>query len=135
MYAIRSYYACLPASGSLFPIGASVVSCTASDASGNRAAETFQVTVENPNPPALTAPADLTVEATAPLTPVDIGQASVTHLLPYTISNDAPDLYPVAVTVVTWTATDSNGRSSSAVQTITVTDSTPPTLQGLDSLV
>ena len=36
---------CSPASGSLFPVGSTTVSCTASDSRGNTAAATFAVTV------------------------------------------------------------------------------------------
>lgn len=125
---------CAPASGSTFPIGATVVTCTASDASGNRATETFQITVEDPRPPTLTVPGDRSVEATGPLTPVDIGQASATHILPFTIGNDAPESYPVGTTVVTWIATDSHGKTASAAQTIIVTDATAPVVTAPASL-
>lgn len=37
---------CAPASGSLFPVGTTTVTCDAADASGNDATETFDVTVE-----------------------------------------------------------------------------------------
>ena len=37
---------CVPASGSLFPVGETLVSCTATDASGNSSDGTFLVTVE-----------------------------------------------------------------------------------------
>jgi hypothetical protein len=37
--------ACVPASGSLFPVGVTSVACTATDASGNAAASSFTVTV------------------------------------------------------------------------------------------
>ncbi len=40
--------ACDPASGSMFPVGATKVTCTATDASGNAASATFDVTVSPP---------------------------------------------------------------------------------------
>jgi hypothetical protein len=40
--------ACLPASGSAFPLGVTTVSCTATDAQGNRAGCSFSVTVGGP---------------------------------------------------------------------------------------
>ena len=43
--------ACAPASGSTFPIGATVVSCAAVDAHGNRATGGFRVTVTEPAQP------------------------------------------------------------------------------------
>jgi hypothetical protein len=39
---------CSPASGSLFPVATTLVTCSASDLAGNHAAVTFTVTVENP---------------------------------------------------------------------------------------
>ena len=55
-----------------------------------------------------------------------------------TITNNAPAQFPLGETVVTWTATDANGNASSAVQSITVNQSTMlaksltiPILQGL----
>ncbi|CAN5338019.1 hypothetical protein BH18ACT12_BH18ACT12_04660 [soil metagenome] len=41
---------CSPASGSLFPVGSTSVSCTASDSRGNTATATFAVTVTAPTP-------------------------------------------------------------------------------------
>ncbi|WP_298821575.1 HYR domain-containing protein, partial [uncultured Chloroflexus sp.] len=36
---------CAPASGSVFPLGETTVSCVASDAAGNRASGSFTVTI------------------------------------------------------------------------------------------
>src|SRR5262249_31064783 len=59
--------ACNPASGSTFPLGATTVTCTATDRSGNAASKSFTVTIAFVDaPPMLTVPADLTVEATGP---------------------------------------------------------------------
>ena len=41
---------CEPASGSVFPIGTTTVTCTARDASGNSSQESFDVTVRGPAP-------------------------------------------------------------------------------------
>lgn len=42
---------CAPASGSVFPIGTTLVNCTATDASNNTASDNFTVNVDNPPPP------------------------------------------------------------------------------------
>jgi predicted extracellular nuclease len=42
---------CIPASGSQFAIGTTTVTCTATDASGNSASESFTVTVTDPRTP------------------------------------------------------------------------------------
>ncbi len=80
-------------------------------------------------PPVLTIPGDVTVEATGTLTPVSIGTATAVDDIDPSpvISNDAPaGGFPVGTTEVTWTATDNNGNSSSAIQNITVGDTTSP---------
>ena len=45
-----------------------------------------------------------------------------------TVLNDAPTLFPLGKTLVTWKAKDSAGNESSASQTVTVVDSVPPVL-------
>lgn len=117
---------CTPAFGSTLAVGASIVGCTASDASGNQASGTFWVTVEETAPPLLTVPADVTAEATGSLTPVEIGQATATHDLAVNIVSDAPATFPVGMTMVTWTATAANGKSASGTQNVTVVDNTAP---------
>jgi MFS family permease len=52
---------CTPASGSTFPIGSTLVSCSASDPSGHSASTTFHVIVADHTPPVITVPADITV--------------------------------------------------------------------------
>jgi HYR domain/GEVED domain/Secretion system C-terminal sorting domain len=54
----------VPASGSLFPVGTTTVTSTATDASGNTATCTFTVTVNDVQPPVITCPANITVSNT-----------------------------------------------------------------------
>ena len=117
---------CVPASGSVFPLGTTTVTCTARDASNKTTTGHFTITVQDKIPPVLTVPADKTVEASGPLTPVDIGQATATDNLPVTITNNAPAAYPVATTFVTWTAKDANNNSISKDQKIMVQDTIAP---------
>ena len=35
----------------------------------------------------------------------------------YSITNDAPEVFPLGETIVTWTATDASGNSASSTQT------------------
>ena len=109
--------------------GAYSVTYTVRDAAGNESAATRTVNVVDTTPPALTTPADVSKEATGPQTTVDIGLATATDYVgPVTITNDAPATFPVGGTVVTWTAGDGQNppNESTAAQTVTVTDSTPP---------
>ena len=108
-----------PAGG--FPLGAAVVTWTATDASGNTATATQQVTVVDTTPPSLTVPADVSVIAAGSQTAVDIGTATAEDLFgPVNISNDAPGTFPVGETVVIWTASDVNGNVATATQRVLV---------------
>jgi len=77
--------------------------------------------------PIVIAPNNITTEATANLTAVNIGTATATDedgVLTPIADNLGP--YQVGVTQVTWSVADSNGTIGSAVQTITITDTTAP---------
>ncbi len=119
-----------PASGSTFPIGVTQVTFEAQDAAGNSAQGSFNVTVADTTDPVVTVPADVSAEATAPLTPVDIGTATaldnIDGVITPTASPSGP--FPVGQTVVTWTATDAAGNFAQAFQTVTVTDTTAPVI-------
>jgi HYR domain len=56
---------CSPAAGTTFAIGATPVTCSASDAHGNLGTLSFTVTVQDTTPPVIAAHADLTVPATS----------------------------------------------------------------------
>ncbi|MDH5649690.1 MAG: HYR domain-containing protein, partial [Gammaproteobacteria bacterium] len=80
--------------------------------------------------PIVDAPDNIVVEATDILTPVEIGTGTATDAIDGTIpaTPDKSGPFPLGTTVVTWTATNSAGRTGRAVQTITVRDTTPPKL-------
>ncbi|MGH1491081.1 MAG: SdrD B-like domain-containing protein [Acidimicrobiales bacterium] len=80
--------------------------------------------------PEITAPLDVIAEATGQETAVDIGIATATDNddPDPVVSNDAPERFPLGDTTVTWTATDASGNQATATQTITVQDTTPPTI-------
>lgn len=81
-------------------------------------------------PPIVTPPANVTLEATALLTPVNLGAPTVTDNVDLNPTATPLPLgpYPVGVTLVTWTSTDVALNVGTAIQTVTVTDTTPPVL-------
>src|SRR5204863_1201720 len=52
---------CTPASGSVFPLGTTTVTCIATDAAGNMTTTSFSVAVVDQEPPVVTVPNNLTV--------------------------------------------------------------------------
>jgi hypothetical protein len=118
---------------SQFPKGTTTVIWTVTDTSGNTATATQNVTVGDTEPPTITAPADVTVNADpkksyatgvalgSPTTADNCGVASV--------NNNAPTKIPVGTNAVTWTVTDTSGNTASAVQTVRVVG---PSVGGAD---
>ncbi len=115
---------------SLFPVGSTTVTWTATDSSGNTSTDQQVVTVtktEDTIPPVVTAPSDKTMEATGKLNTVNIGTATASDNIEVaSIVNNAPSQFPVGSTIVTWTATDTSGNTANDTQKINVQDTTPP---------
>jgi hypothetical protein len=131
--------ACLPASGSTFPLGPTTVSCTASDVQGRTSAPvTFTVNVQDTTPPTLSGvPGDLSAEATsASGAAVSWTDPTATDLVdPHPTTScvaASGSTFPLGTTTVSCTAHDAAGNTSAA-QTfhVTVSDTTPPTLSNL----
>jgi hypothetical protein len=84
-------------------------------------------------PPTIQAPDDMTIECSAAGKPgqaVNLGTAVAMDDRDgqVTVSREAPDLFPLGKTLVTWRAKDSAGNESFIIQTVTVVDSVPPIL-------
>ncbi|MCD0470389.1 heparin lyase I family protein [Flavobacterium sp. JAS] len=114
----------------IFNKGVTIVTWTATDGC-NSTTSTFTVTVKDEEKPVITTPIDVTVNN-------DPGQCGKTLTLTnpivtdncgmVNITNDAPALFPVGSTIVNWKAEDQSGNSSTATQTVKVTDSEAPTV-------
>jgi HYR domain len=122
---------CVPPSGSTFPLGATSVTCSATDSHGNTGTASFTVTVRDTTPPVVTVPGPITAEATSPagavvnysgVSAVDLVDGSV----PVTCKPASGSVFPFGTTVVTCTATDAHGNTGSASFTVKVQDTTPP---------
>lgn len=116
--------ATIPASlmnGALFVTGTSTVSYTATDAHGNTTTESFTVTVNDNEKPTITPPADIIINDVCSAVPVTLGDATTfDNCGVQGVTNDAPALFPVGTTVVTYTVTDVNGNTNTATQTVTI---------------
>jgi hypothetical protein len=111
------------------PTGDKSVDLTVTDDEGNQALCSAFASVIDTIPPTLTVPDDIVAECAAPEgTPVDIGEALVSDACDPDpmVSNDAPALFPLGSTDVTWMAVDDDGNTASAVQNVLVEDTTPP---------
>jgi uncharacterized repeat protein (TIGR01451 family) len=129
-----------PAPGTVVGLGPHTITLTANDGSssnngaGNTATVTTTFTVNDTTPPAITPPANVTAYTGAGAstcdTQVDPGTATATDncSTPTISRSPSGNTFPVGSTTVTWTATDAAGNSSTATQTVTVIDNTPPVI-------
>jgi Ca2+-binding RTX toxin-like protein len=113
-----------------FVLGETTITWIAIDTSGNSASATQTVTIVDTTSPSITAPGSITMEATSSDSNIVIlGNPVSSDLVDIpSISNNAPDLFPLGETIVTWTAIDTSGNISQATQTVTIVDTTSPEL-------
>ncbi|HEY3028293.1 MAG TPA: DNA/RNA non-specific endonuclease, partial [Pyrinomonadaceae bacterium] len=105
----------------------------ATDGCGNSSSCDQVITVRDTTPPTITCPADATVSCDASSDPSATGTATATdNCSTATVSYSdvtTPGSSAGNYTITrTWTATDASGNSSSCTQTITVRDTTAPTI-------
>jgi reprolysin-like metallo-peptidase family M12B/HYR domain-containing protein len=116
----------------VFPLGNTTVTWRGRDASGNVGLAQQFVEIVDTTPPSLTAPENVVAEGTASSgTAVNLGTPVVDDICwcaQVNVQNNAPVLFPLGTTHVTWTATDGSGNSSIATQSVTIQDTTPPAL-------
>jgi hypothetical protein len=121
---------CSPAAGSMFALGTTTVTCTASDSRGNTGSSTFSVTVQDTTPPSVTVPPSITAEATGARGAVARFSASASDLVdPTPTLRCVPrsgSRFPVGTTTVTCFATDDSGNAADDSFTVTVEDTRPP---------
>ncbi len=125
--------AAVPSSGSLFPVGLTSVTVTATDASGNTADCTFSVTVnDNEVPTFSNCPGNISISN-------DVGDCgAIVNWTPPTLSDNCPstsqnashnpgDFFSVGSTTVTYSGSDGAGNNASNCSfTVTVNDTEDP---------
>ena len=107
-------------SGSTFPVGTTTNTFKVTDAAGNIANCSFTVAVTDNENPVILAPALLSCfEANNYGCSINLGATASDNCGIQSLSSDAPACFPVGTTIVTWTATDINGNTSTATQAVT----------------
>src|SRR6185437_5814710 len=97
----------------VFPLGKTTVTWIATDESGNKANATQIVDVVHTIAPKLTIPANVTFEATSlDNNTISLTKPDVSDIEPVTITNNAPSVFPLGKTTVTWIATDESGNKA-----------------------
>jgi hypothetical protein len=117
--------ACTPISGSRFGLGATTVTCTATDDAGNLGSNGFKVKVVDTTGPVVTVPADLAVTATSSAgARVSFSAPSATDLVDGSVQprcDRAPgSVFTPGVTTVSCSATDAAGNTTTKRFTVGV---------------
>jgi trimeric autotransporter adhesin len=117
-----------------FPVGNTTVTWTATDGSGNTATSTQLVTIIDAQPPTITAPAAINLtndpgQCGRAKSNIALGNPTTSDNCGVTsVTNNAPNFFPVGTTIVTWTAQDARGNTASANQTVIIRDTEKPTI-------
>jgi len=124
-----------PASAEEFPVGITTVSYTATDAAGNTASCSFDVTVKDNEDPVFDAVSNLesNVDAGACSAVVSFEIPTATDncdgtTVTQTSNTGSGDTFPVGTTTVTYTATDASGNTDTISFDVIVTDNEDPTI-------
>ena len=121
----------------VYPLGATTVTWTVTDGSGNTSSCSMSVTVSDNEAPSINCPGNVAVNTDSgvcaasisidsPTTSDNCSVASVIN--DYNGTSDASDTYPLGTTTITWTVTDGSGNTSSCSMDVTVTDVEIPTI-------
>ena len=133
----------------MYPLGVTTtVTFTVTDSAGNNSTEFATVSVVDSTPPVVTAPVDITVEATGPAGTPESDPAIIAFLAGLSATDlvdddqtllfehDGPAMYPLGVTTtVTFSIADSAGNTSTGFATVTVVDSTPPVITAPGNII
>lgn len=124
-----------------FPSGVTIITWTASDTAGNITTVTQRVTFSDNTNPTLVLQGDVVVNAdtgSCLASGIDLGTVIVNDDCGVdSYGNDAPigNVFPIGVTSVTWTVTDTFGNATSAVQLVTVNDVEAPVARAQDLVI
>lgn len=128
--------------GNAFPVGSTTVTYTATDRSGNTAADTQIVTVIDNTVPVVTPPGPVTLFTGPGATSCGVNVSNLDATLGTGSATDncpgvgavsrsgvpSGNNFPVGTTTLTYSATDAHGNTGSATQVVTVVDNTQPVI-------
>jgi hypothetical protein len=121
---------CDRTSGTTFPLGATTVACTATDAHGNTAHASFGVSIADTTGPALALPTVVRVEATSPLGAAVTYSATATDVVsgPVAVLCAPPSGsgFALGTTPVRCSASDAAGNPTTSEFPVVVVDTTAP---------
>ena len=105
-----------------FVFGETVVTWSATDESGNVSFVEQKVTVVDNSAPELQTPEDIIIDAISLENIIEIGSPMISDIIDSQplVTNDAPEVFPLGETIVTWTATDQSGNSVTSTQLVNV---------------
>ncbi len=115
-----------------FPVGNTIVTWTVTDVNGNTATCQQIVTVIDNQIPSIICPEPIVAytdngscynENITLITPTVSDNCSILF-----VAHDAPEIFPVGTTIVTWTVTDVNGNTATCQQTVTIIDNQLPNI-------
>jgi hypothetical protein len=115
-------------SGALYPLGATTVTCWATDSGGRTASATFTITIRDTTPPVIGVPDDITSKGKKgayvnfAVKAYDVVDGSLTP----TVVPPSGSFFLIGTTIVTVTATDSHNNVGTKTFTVTVTASRQP---------
>lgn len=123
---------CTPASGSTFAIGATTVTCSATDLSNNKATGTFSVTVQDTKPPVITRTDTGVVEATSPSGAPVVISATANDVVdgdrPVTCTPASGSVFSIGSTPATCSATDTRSNLAEIDFDVIVRDTIKPVI-------
>ena len=129
---------CDHASGSVFPLGSTTVTCSATDAAGNTCTDTAVVIVEDTTSPSIALVGSPTIDLNVSGTysepgatandSVD-GDLTSEIIISGSVNTTTPGIY-----VLTYTVTDAAGNSANVTRTVTVSDASAPDFGDIDDV-
>jgi hypothetical protein len=131
---------CSRDSGSLFPLGSTTVACTATDATGLVGRASFTVSVTDTTAPQVSPAGNLVVSATGPdgavvsysVTASDAVDGSTVTV---SCAPASGSRFPIGTSTVSCTSTDAAANTGTAAFTVTVMDTTAPSVTAPGPLV